>query len=111
MDTNSMNILKEHIHHLHTYGLNTIRYLLNWSYLEPEPYKYNEEALNDIQELMNLCVSENIYVYLDMHQDLYSAFTDIEKADLTALHSNGAPVWTCVTNGKKIRQSSGIAWI
>ncbi len=78
-NTNSMDSLKNDIRHLHTHGLNTIRYLLNWSYLEPEPYKYNEEALNDIQELMNLCVPENIYVYRDMHQDLYSALLILKK--------------------------------
>lgn len=102
-DTFSIELLKKHLNSLHNSGFNVIRFFMNWSYLEPEPYKYNEEALNDIQEFMDLCASENIYVYLDMHQDLYSAFTDIEKADLTALHSNGAPLWACVTNEKKFR--------
>lgn len=102
-DTDSIDTLHANIHYLHTHGINAIRFILNWSYLQPEPYKYNEEALNGIQEFMDICADNDIYVYLDMHQDLYSAFTDIEKADLTKLHGNGAPEWACVTDGKKFK--------
>lgn len=102
-DTDSMDTLKANIRYLHTRGLNVIRFVLNWSYLEPEPHKYNEKTLQDIQKFMDICAENDIYVFLDMHQDLYSAFTDIEKADLTKLHGNGAPEWACVTDGKKFK--------
>ena len=53
-DTFSIELLKNHLNSLHNSGFNVIRFFMNWSYLEPEPYKYNEEAFNYIQEFMDL---------------------------------------------------------
>lgn len=92
-----LSYLKEH-------GLNTIRYILNWQYLEPEPDRYNKDVLNEIQDFLDLCEKNSIYVILDMHQDLFGAFINKTfNADDTG-YGNGAPYWACVTNGKRYKR-------
>lgn len=102
--TMSEQTLKKHIAYLHSHGLNVIRFFLNWSYLEPKPKQYNEDALNGIELFLDICEKNNIYVYLDMHQDLYSSFEEKENlTPNTILHGNGAPKWACITNAKEFR--------
>ncbi|MDE6470586.1 MAG: cellulase family glycosylhydrolase, partial [Eubacterium sp.] len=105
----SEDILKNHIEYLHSHGINIIRFFLNWSYLEPQPKQYNEKVLKDIEKFLDICEHNSIYVYLDMHQDLYSAFCDTKNINhQTVLHGNGAPHWACVTNGIKFKQPKKI---
>ncbi|MDE5670835.1 MAG: cellulase family glycosylhydrolase [Eubacterium sp.] len=101
----SKHILKNHIKLLHTHGFNVIRFFVNWSYLEPMPKQYDENVLNGIKEFLDICKENGIYVYLDMHQDLYSSF---RKEINPTLHGNGAPKWACITNGKKFKQPKRI---
>ena len=65
-------------------GFNIIRLGMTWSVVEPEKGKYNEEYLNSIEKIMDYCHEKGIYVYLDMHQDLYSP----KSGD-----GDGAPDW------------------
>lgn len=65
-------------------GFNIIRLGMTWSVVEPERGKYNEEYLNSIEKIMDYCHENGIYVYLDMHQDLYNAKTGA---------GDGAPEW------------------
>lgn len=74
-------------------GFNLVRLGLTWDSIEPEPGKYNEENLDKIQKVADLCEKYGIYFYLDMHQDLYSG------APKTA--GDGAPEWACITEGAK----------
>lgn len=105
----SKHILKKHIKDLHTHGFNVIRFFLNWSYLEPKPKQYDEEVLNGIKEFLDICEENGIYVYLDMHQDLYSSFREeIKPNPKLMLHGNGAPKWACATNGKEFKQPKKI---
>lgn len=98
----------QHIPHIISYfkehGFNVIRYLLNWQYLEPEPDCYSTETLDDIREFLDLCEKNNIYVILDMHQDLFGQFTNrpLKKNELP--FGNGAPYWACVTDGETCRK-------
>lgn len=108
-NSSSEDILKNHIEYLHSHGINIIRFFLNWSYLEPQPKQYNEKVLKDIEKFLDICEHNSIYVYLDMHQDLYSAFCDTKNINhQTVLHGNGAPHWACVTNGIKFKQPKKI---
>lgn len=68
-------------------GFNIIRLGMTWSVVEPEKGKYNEEYLNSIEKIMDYCHEKSIYVYLDMHQDLYSP----KSGD-----GDGAPDWATV---------------
>lgn len=53
-------------------GFNIIRLGMTWSVVEPEKGKYNDAYLDSIEKIMDRCHEKGIYVFLDMHQDLYS---------------------------------------
>ena len=63
-------------------GFNLIRLGIFWDGVEPEPGVYDEIYLDRIAEAIIVADQCGIYVFLDMHQDLFSAkFID------------GAPAW------------------
>ena len=55
-------------------GMNIIRLGLTWAGIEPEPGKYNTEYLDGYKEILKLCDKHGMYVYVDWHQDLFSAY-------------------------------------
>lgn len=69
-------------------GFNLVRFGIVWDAIEPQYHQYNEEYLQWIEEVMNLCHANDIAVFLDMHQDLYSVDFD-----------GGAPQWATITDG------------
>lgn len=76
-------------------GFNIIRLGLTWDGVEPEPNKYDEEYLDKVQKVADLCAKHGIYFYLDMHQDLYGGTIDTP--------ADGAPAWACMTDGAKFK--------
>ena len=74
-------------------GLNLIRLGFTWAKLEPEQGVYNEAYIDNIAMLLDKCEQYGIYVYLDMHQDVYAA----------AIGSDGAPDWAVLTDGHEIK--------
>ncbi len=78
------------------YGFNTVRLGFTWSAVEPSPSCYNTALLDSIKEIILECEKYDIYVFLDIHQDLYSDI--IDKA------GDGAPPWAVFTDGRKIVQ-------
>jgi endoglycosylceramidase len=71
------------------WGFNCIRFGIIWDGLEPEPGKFNEEYLAEIDKRIQWAEDNGIYVFLDMHQDLYgSKFSD------------GAPEWATLDEGQ-----------
>ena len=54
------------------WGINCIRLGIIWDGLEPSPGSFSEEYLEGIDKFINLASLNNMYVILDMHQDLYS---------------------------------------
>ncbi len=75
-------------------GFNIVRLGFTWSAVEPEAGKYNDELLSSVKKIVDECDKYGIYVFLDIHQDLYSDV--IDKA------GDGAPPWAVFTDGKKI---------
>lgn len=51
--------------------------------IEPEPGRYNRSYLNEVKEIVDQVSRREIYVILDIHQDLYSR----------SLGGDGAPPW------------------
>lgn len=82
-------------------GFNLVRLGLTWDAVEPEPNKYNEEYLDRVYAIADLCEKYGIYFYLDMHQDLFSG------AKETA--GDGAPAWACITDGAKFTKTK-LVW-
>jgi len=68
------------------WGFNCIRLGIIWDGLEPEPGKYNEAYLQEIDKRIKWAEKNDVYVFLDMHQDLFSA-----------KFSDGAPEWATIT--------------
>lgn len=77
-------------------GINVIRLGFTWSMIEPLPNEYNEKYLDSVEMAVKCCLEHGIYVYLDMHQDLYSSFG-------SDLHGDGAPKWACIYNENKYK--------
>ena len=78
-------------------GVNTIRFLIIWDGLEPEPGVYNEAYLKEIDQRIAWAAANDMFVVLDMHQDLYS----VKYAD-------GAPEWATLTEDKP--HTTGAVW-
>lgn len=68
-------------------GYNVIRMGLIWDGVEPKPGTYDDLYLSKIKQQINWAERHGIYVFLDMHQDLYSS-----------LYSDGAPEWATLTD-------------
>lgn len=71
------------------WGVNLVRLGINWSALEPEPFAYDEQYLQRVQDIVDIFGKRGLYVILDMHQDLYG-----QKFD------NGAPLWATLDEGE-----------
>lgn len=80
-----------------SWGFNCIRLGIIWDGLEPEPGKYNEDYLTEIDKRIQWAADNEIYVFLDMHQDLYGA-----------KFSDGAPDWATIDEGEE--HFSGSIW-
>ena len=64
-------------------GFNSVRFLLVWEAIEPEPGLYDETYLDRVEEIVHLAEESGISMILDMHQDLFSR----------AYGGDGAPAW------------------
>jgi len=70
------------------WGFNVVRLGVIWDGLEPEPGVYDEMYLSRLDQQIAWAKAHDLYVFLDMHQDLYSV-----------LYSDGAPEWSTLTGG------------
>jgi len=80
------------------WGFNSVRYLIIWEAVEPEPGVYDEDYLDRVAERLRWCKEAGLWVILDMHQDLYSR----------KYGADGAPEWACLDDGIPfVRQPGG----
>lgn len=91
------HISKEEFAQFKKWGFNAIRLGIIWDGLEPEPGIYNETYLQGIDQMIAWAGENDLYVFLDMHQDLYS----VEFSD-------GAPSWATITND--LPHETGTVW-
>jgi len=82
---------------LHDWGMNCIRLGILWDGVEPEPGKYDDDYLKQIDKRIQWAKDAGLYVFLDMHQDLYSV-----------LYSDGAPEWATLTDGEPHVTTGGV---
>jgi endoglycosylceramidase len=83
---------------MRSWGMNCVRLGMLWDGLEPEPGAYDEAYLAHIDESIAWAKEAGLYVFLDMHQDLYSP-----------QYSDGAPDWATLTNGQP-HVTGGTVW-
>ncbi|MHC5372664.1 cellulase family glycosylhydrolase [Enterococcus sp. LJL120] len=69
-------------------GINLIRLGLFWKAVEPKPNEFDLVYLEKLKEQVRWAKNAGIYVFIDMHQDLYS-----EK------FGDGAPLWATLDDG------------
>ncbi|MDD6276670.1 MAG: cellulase family glycosylhydrolase [Clostridia bacterium] len=93
---NYMDIDEDIISHFAKIGISLMRLGFTWAKLEPQPGVYNDEYLDSVAEILDLCEKYNIHVFLDMHQDLYG------PAEGT--YGDGAPQWAMLTDGYKVKK-------
>lgn len=78
-------------------GFDLIRLGLIWDAVEPQKGQFSKEYLDFIRSILDECQEYGVYVYLDMHQDLYSGFGDG--------CGDGAPDWACLTDRFKYHKA------
>lgn len=79
------------------WGFNCIRYGIYWNALEPEPGKIDESYLNEIDKRVKWARDNNLWLILDMHQDLFST-----------KFGDGAPLWATIDEG--LPHATGSVW-
>ena len=84
-------------------GLDLLRLGLCWQNIEPEKGQYNEPFLQKVDEVFDLAQQYGMYVFIDMHQDLYSSYSSGNVG-------NGAPEWACLTDGRWQQPKVLITW-
>ena len=82
---------------MRAWGMNCIRLGIIWDGLEPEPGQYDQTYLKKIDERLAWARQHGLYVFLDMHQDLFSV-----------KYSDGAPAWATLDEG--LPHSTGAVW-
>jgi endoglycosylceramidase len=70
---------------LHAWGFRTLRFLIMWEAIEPQPGVYDDAYLDWVRERMQWAEAAGLTVVLDMHQDVYGG----------GFGFGGAPRWTC----------------
>ncbi|MER7083686.1 endoglycosylceramidase [Saccharopolyspora kobensis] len=74
-------------------GSNSVRLLIYWSKVEPEPGRYDEAYLDQVTELVGAYDRADMHVVLDMHQDIWGpAVTGTGR-------NGGAPAWASHFDG------------
>lgn len=82
---------------LRDWGINCIRFIVIWDGLEPAPGQYDEAYLQEIDKRIQWAADHDLFVVLDMHQDLYSV-----------KYSDGAPAWATLDEGQP--HEAGAVW-
>lgn len=67
-------------------GINIIRLGLTWEIIEPEEGCFDREVIDIFKKFAYKCRENSIYIFLDMHQDLFSVHCCKPAGD-------GAPKW------------------
>jgi endoglycosylceramidase len=86
-------------------GMNTVRLLVHWSRLEPEPGVRDDGYLAEIRQAVEWAEELGLWVVLDMHQDAWGKHIATEPGESCppplspATGWDGAPAWATFTDG------------
>ncbi|HBO42969.1 MAG TPA: hypothetical protein DD670_03350 [Planctomycetaceae bacterium] len=78
---------------MRAWGMNCIRLGIIWDGIEPEPGKYDEAYLDGVAKRVAWAAEHGLFVFLDMHQDLFSV-----------LYGDGVPAWATLHENRPHRQ-------
>jgi endoglycosylceramidase len=68
------------------WGLNSVRFLIEWAAVEPERGTFDDAYLDAVAQRIEWAHTAGLVVIMDMHQDVYGEGFGV---------GNGAPGWTC----------------
>lgn len=74
----------EHFNRLKTFGFNTLRFLVTWEAIEPNPGAYDYEYLDYLKKIVDKANEYGFYIFIDPHQDVWGRPSG----------GDGAPLWT-----------------
>ena len=77
-------------------GADSVRFLITWASIEPQPGQIDYTYLNDVVAQMQAFLDQGIYVFVDFHQDLYSRYIFNSGSWYTG---DGAPDWVIADGG------------
>ncbi len=85
-------------HYKELSGSNIIRWLISWEGIHTNVDQINEEYLEKLLVLLKSAISKKIYVILDYHQDLFSAWITTRNKNIPTRNGpdwdqDGAPKW------------------
>lgn len=87
-------------------GFNIVRLCLSWSALEPTPGAYSAQYLDRVAQMVGWAKEQDVYVVLDLHEDLYSLFiqplpnqTGVPGLLTPGAGQDGAPAWAVDAGG------------
>ncbi len=78
-------------------GFNLMRLGVTWDGIEPKMGEYNQEYLQNIADVFDVAARYGIYIFIDIHQDLYSGFGNGI--------GDGAPSWACKMKKGRVYKS------
>jgi len=83
-----------------SWGMNLVRYVTVWEALEPTEGVYNTDYLDDMAQRVSWLTSRGIYVFIDMHQDLFAR----------EFCGDGAPQWATTGDPSQLAVPCGQNW-
>jgi endoglycosylceramidase len=98
-DNYQPRVTEEDFAQMRAWGWNCIRLGILWDGLEPKINQFDEEYLKKLDGWIALARKHDIYVFLDMHQDLYSY-----------KYSDGAPEWATLIDDQEHPSETGAVW-
>lgn len=81
-------------------GFNVVRFLVFWSAISPEEGSFSESYINNVKERLDWAAQHNLFIIMDMHQDLFGE----------GFNANGAPHWACDQSYYDSYTPSGENW-
>ncbi len=73
------------------WGMNAVRFLVEWAPIEPESGVYDATYLDGVAERIGWAQDAGLYVVVDMHQDIYGM-------GFASGGGDGAPLWSCAAS-------------
>jgi len=95
-------------------GWNTVRLLLSWSRVEPEPGVYDDAYVQEARTAVARLAARGLYAIIDLHQDAWSATLAALPDEMClpnfqlALGWDGAPGWATFDEGMPRCAPAGI---
>jgi endoglycosylceramidase len=90
----------EDLAEIHAGGFNSVRLLTFWGAVMPEPDAIDREYLGRLRAEAQKLSDDDLYVVIDMHQDLWGA-----------PFGNGAPLWACPEGLREGYESDSPWWV